>query len=170
MTKKEIATLLVIVATAYQNYSISETTVDLWNEIIGGMDFDLAKKSLKVYISQGKDFAPNPGHIKQIAIRLTNPIELAQTAGEAWELCCMAASGSGTDHPDLSARGRAAARQVGWDRIRYADQDTDLPFVRNNFIRAFNDLEERADAIAAQAALPALATNLIGMTKPKRIQ
>lgn len=169
MNKIEITKLISIIATAYQNFQVTQLTTDLWQDIIGGMDYELAAKALRIYISQGKDFPPNPGHIKQIAISLTKPIEYKQTAAEAWELCCMGASGGKNGHPSLSPRGHAAARQAGWDRIRYADFETELPFVRNNFIRAYESMEERDEEFESQTKLPELATNLIEMSKPKLV-
>ena len=174
MNSEELGKLLGRVIGSYQNFILTPLTNELWAEAIGHLDYEVAVKALRIYVAQGKDFPPNEGHIRKIAAQLLTPIEHRVTAGEVWEQCVAAAARSLTrdavaEQFQGNPRALSAIRQVGWDRIRYADIQTELDFVRKDFIRLYDEMEDRDNEEQRAIALPDLAKNLVSMAKPKSI-
>lgn len=175
MNKPELTKLLTLVAAGYPaNFIITPFTNELWEETIGGMDYELAKRAFKIYVKQGKDFPPNPGHIQKIATEISTPIQRKLTPAEVWERCVALAS-RGLSSADASEalsdnpRAVSALRQVGWDRIRYADIMTELDFVRKDFVRYYSEMEERDIDEHKAISLSQAANEMIGMAMPKAI-
>ena len=142
MDKTQIAKLLTIINGTYPNFQANQATSKIWLEILKDEDASLAYKALIAYVSEGHAFAPNPGQIKKIISKWRSANELL--AEEAWMLAVEGAK-TGTlpkiikEHPAASF----AVRSVTWEKIRYADIETELPFVRNQFISAFNNMAEK---------------------------
>lgn len=176
MNKPELTKLLTLIAAGYPaSFIITPFTNELWEETIGGMDYELAKRAFKIYIKQGKDFPPNPGHIQKIAIDITTPIERKLTPAEVWERCVALAcrglsSIEAADALSDNPRAVSAVRQVGWDRIRYADIGKDLDFVRKDFVRYYSEMEERDIEEHEALALSQTASEMIQLASPRAIR
>lgn len=168
MTPTEIAKLVQITQGNYPNWKPSEITPEVWLELLKDFPWDAIKKALKIYMSQPHEFAPNPGQLIGIIKQRCAPHKL--TPDEAWSIA-VGASCSGRLH-EIDPRAAAAAQQVGVSRIRYADLETEIPFVRRDFIAAYERMEERDDLVQ-QTSLPS-ETNLLeminGLAAKKQIQ
>lgn len=83
--------------------------------------------------------------IEQSANRKRNPV-----AAVAWDELVRAAE-EGLSFERVEQRFRkyprviAAVRSIGWERVRYADLLTELPFVRRDFLAAYKEISEDAE-------------------------
>ena len=141
MNRQETAKFLTIASTVYE-VNLTPELVKTWHFAIGDIDFDLACKALKQVMRDSPYHKLMPAHI-MTAIREDRK-KNQLTAAEAWELA------STIDPADLmkeSRRAAAALRQVGGRRYLDMCDLSELPFIRNNFIKFYNELLDRDELV-----------------------
>ena len=106
--------------------------------------------------SRGEEFLSGPSLMRAVK-NIRNHQRKIPTPEEAWaKILCWAQGG--VQWPEvrkqIGKRTETAIRSVGgWDRIRFADTEADLPFVRKNFIDAYSGIAIRdEDHATAQIA------------------
>lgn len=147
MDRNDIRAVLATISAIYPNYTVNAGTVDVWLAILGHQDAKTVKNAVLAFLSSDSAFAPTPGQINALCAKFAAEPHEKITAGEAWDMCAQAARG-GLDFARLTAQYSSfprllkAARQVGWDRVRYAP-DTEIDFVRQAFCRFYEEMRER---------------------------
>ena len=166
MTKEETSKILLAITGIFSNFRANEMTLPTWFRLLGAIQMQDVIHALDSYIATGAEFAPTPGQLIQLMQRKSLPEAEKITADEAWQMVENVAGGS--CKPQSMAflqkecpRAMAAASQVGWHRIRYADLEKEIAFVRLDFIQAYERTTER-DALDRQAlTAPEQVLNLV---------
>lgn len=151
MTSEETAKILLTLTGIFTNFRPNALTAPMWLRLLRDVPFPQVLSALDTYIGSGKEFAPTPGQLIEIMRERAKPSADRVTADEAWAMAVSAAqvgSLAGLTHQ----RTLSAIEQVGFKRIRYADEMAELPFVRRDFISAYETSAERDSD--ARAALP----------------
>lgn len=155
MTKEETSKILLAITGVFSSFRPNEMTLPTWFRLLGAIQMQDVINALDSYIATGAEFAPTPGQLIQLMQRKSLPHSEKITPDEAWHMVERVAAGS--CNPQSMAflqkecpRGMAAASQIGWNRIRYADLEKEIAFVRRDFIAAYQRTTER-DALERQA-------------------
>lgn len=151
MTAEETAKILLTLTGIFTNFRPNALTAPMWVRLLQDVPFPQVLSALDTYIGSGKEFAPTPGQLIEIMRERAKPLADKVTADEAWAMAVTAAqlgSLAGLNHQKTLN----AIEQVGFKRIRYADEMSELPFVRRDFINAYEASSERDSK--ARAVLP----------------
>ena len=81
MTKGEVAKLLVVLAASYPKFEVDDLKVQVWYEMLGDLDYDVANIAIKKIIMLNT-FPPAIAEVRKAAIEISSPMGL--TAAEAW--------------------------------------------------------------------------------------
>lgn len=141
MNANELKTILGIITGAYPTLFDPKTSGIAWQLVLGDCEFSDVTQALKIYLSQANQYPPTPGQINQLILDSKN---LLPTAGEVWgeilKLCSMSQSYTqGQEYFKDNNSALRAIRAVGWDRIRYADIENELDFLRKDFERIYKE-------------------------------
>lgn len=154
MTLSEMTTVLGVAAEFFPTVSVTPQMAKAWLILFQNRDaMEFGSAMMAVCAEPGRKFFPTPG---ELTARLLG-VASQSSAEEAWELCLRLASKSldwDDAEKELQARSRAAAHaafSVGWDRVRYSDIERELPFIRKNFLSAFESFDETAAARISDA-------------------
>lgn len=146
MTRDEVKLLVMGVKAVFQSrFEVTPELLDMWQAVLGAQSYADGQQAVLVFLSGDNKFPPLPGEINQI-IAKRNQAEIPLGV-EVWEQCVSFARqgrGDGYVRGQFADNNRAlsAIRAVGWDRIRYADLETELPFVRKDFIAYYDRMVE----------------------------
>lgn len=150
MKNEETSKILLAIATVFSNFRTNEITLPTWHRLLKEFEYKNIIEALDSYIATGKEFAPTPGQLIQILKNKTTKGEALITPDEAWEIVVGVAASGCSENSMKQAKERCpkaikAAGQIGWYRIRYADLERELAFVRRDFIDAYERGLERDD-------------------------
>lgn len=160
MTKEETKKLIFGIQAVYGTLEVTPVLVDVWHAVLERWPYMLVHSAVLQYLSEAHEFPCKPGQINQRCINLNRRALDIPTGGELWEQLCGFAR-SGLDQLEVVKRlegnraAIAAVRQVGFDRIRYGDIEHELPFIKKDFERHYNEQLERDVARETVAGLPA---------------
>lgn len=140
MNEQETKTIFAIIAGEYQNlFEVSKTRLNTWQAVLKDHDFETVHKALTIYLSESHQFPPKVGELNQIILNWNK-----KTSSEVWnEVLRLARCSSSLDKvneffkDDLSAL--KAINAIGWERIRYADLEKELPFIQKDFFRMYSE-------------------------------
>lgn len=86
MTRDEVKTIIRIMVATWPNYKPADLsqTVDVWTEMIGDINFGLAKAAIKAYAqTDTTGFAPSVGQLRAKVVELTSRQSMSEA--DAWE-------------------------------------------------------------------------------------
>lgn len=151
MTKAEVAQLLVVLAEAYPRFEVSDTTVEVWWEMVCDIDMDTARAAVKKCIMTGT-WAPSIAEVRKAAAEISGPQR--PSGVEAWGLLVRAIAAYGYYRQDealQSLPGDVAqvARWMGWQELCHS---TNADVIRGQFCKLFDTHTQRE---AELKALPA---------------
>lgn len=152
MTENDTAKILMAITGVFSSFRPNEMTHPTWHRLLGGLSMSDVISALDSYVASGAEFAPTPGQLLKILERRALPEAEKVTPDEAWAMAISAAS-VGTLKGLNHERTLNAIQQIGFERLRYADLETALPFVRRDFITAYERSAERDEQ--QHEALPA---------------
>lgn len=160
MTEKETAMLVSLLVAWWPDFKYADHTIKAWKLLCdeNSVTLDEAKAALSCLVKNGEAYAPNaPKFVAAVgAVRNAAQGKRQPTAAERWEkLCECAKRGLSAEVMKQKCTGRtwSAVNQAGgWDRIRYANVETELPFVRQAFLKAFEE-SSAADMVHETATL-----------------
>lgn len=142
MTKNDMARVLNAAYATFPHLTLTPHAIAQWFTLFGACDAATFSAALNQAVkSSNARFFPVPGEVNQIIFkRSETPAPLGV---EVWEACVeLAQRGRGlSDAQKVFAdndRALKAIRAVGWDRIRYADLETELPFIRKDFVSYYD--------------------------------
>jgi hypothetical protein len=144
--------------TFWPSMELTQETMKMWFKLFEGEDahtFCAAMKS--AVLEPGRAFPPAPGEVQKYLTKALATPEDKLTASEAWGkvLTCASRSLSRFQmEKSLNEFPRAvkAALQVGYERIRFSDTEKELPFVRKDFVRYYEEMKDR-DTESSQVRL-----------------
>lgn len=153
-----MAELLTTAAGMYSTLQVNRRMVQLWRSLIGHLDLDTAKRAFAGHM-RSSSFEPKAADILRLAAEITRPESLQRTAGEMWEIVRKISRRNNPANEKYLAekypRAYAAAMQVGgFSHIGLADQYEELPFIRRDFLRFYEEMTDRDDARERVGMLP----------------
>lgn len=153
MKKTDTIKLLAIINTAFPNMQITESMVELWHELLGDLEFNLAIAAVKKLILESP-FPPTIADIRKRAVEIMTPAEDKIDASTAWGEVVHAIRMFGYPRPQealesMSPRTRKVVEQMGWQEICQA---TEPGVVRGQFLRMYEaySAREKQDALLPQ--------------------
>lgn len=167
----EATAILGQAAIVFPSVTLSEPAFRAWHKLFENEDAQKFQAALTALVKEaGRVFFPTPGEVTAMLLKLGAPLE--PSPDELWALACSCASAglsieAAEDHMRIqSKRAARALRSVGWERIRYADFERELPFVRRDFIEALKSSErfedEQTTRMEALSCLQKLQRNISG--------
>jgi hypothetical protein len=117
--------------------------VNVWADMLSDIPSDAGLAAFRRYCEMNTQ-PPTPAHIRELA----QPRSLPAPA-EAWEEALCKAAHEGfcggnvphMSHPEIAA----AARAANWHAICFAENDRDLSFTRQAFLRCYQDFCTRTE-------------------------
>lgn len=158
MKREEIAKILVAAACVFPTVTLTPDAINIWFTLFKQVEAKVFYAALFVCIKEaGRKFFPTPGEVNEILLR--DSIRHI-TAEEVWEFAVSQAARSQSCFSETQKlilgefleNAETAARSVGWSRIRFANTESELCFVRRDFINTFNSTLER-DQVWNQAQI-----------------
>jgi len=139
MTKLELMNTLRVVKRAFPNHVLDVEAYELWYTLFENETAEHFMTAILSCVKEpGRQFFPTPGEVNKYLQHSKG--ESSMTAGEAWNLAYSSCCGSERafldkyeNHPALII----ATRQIGLRNIALADIQNELPFLRKEFIRTF---------------------------------
>ena len=147
MKTDELASIMKMISGCFQNFKVTPDAATAWYALMGDCERELIERAVVAYCKTEK-FPPTPGDILKLYSEFA-PKEL--TAEEAWPHVIKAAGTYGRYHAPrarqvlqaISDRVYLSAKQTGWDRICSANIETELPFVRKDFIGIYDHMSQQ---------------------------
>jgi hypothetical protein len=139
MTKKELTEILGSVRKVFPNYVLETEALELWYALFETYHADdFLTAILSAVKEPGRQFFPTPGEVNKYLEAASG--QIAMTAGEAWNLvyksCFQEQRIFLEKHFDNQPL-VIATQQIGLRRIALADIGKELPFLRKEFIRTY---------------------------------
>jgi hypothetical protein len=152
MTKKELTLILSMAAVAL-NQNITEQKIIAWYQLFFNEDAEIFSAAMNAVIKESnRKFFPTPGELTAAMEALKPQVE---NAALVWDRLITYAQQS-MDWLRVEAKEFenkatiSAIKQVEWNKIRYSDIEKDLPILKAQFIRFYNqhnDHQKRVEAI-----------------------
>lgn len=144
MKKTEVVQLLAVINAAFPNMQITEMTVDLWHELLGDIEFNVAKTAVKKLILESP-YPPTIADIRKQVAEITTQPDDRIDAAEAWGEVLRAIRHHGyycekEALESMSPRTAKVVQYMGWREICLS---TDIDVVRGQFMKMYNAVTER---------------------------
>lgn len=139
---EQMATILGRAVMGFPNFTISREFIHAWHQNFQLCDVGKFAAALTAATNEpGRQFFPTYGDIQ------TYLLKSERNAAEAWELAVGAAKNSLDEAHLMNEFGEESLlfrtiMAVGWSRIRYANIEKELDFIRKEFLRFYKELEE----------------------------
>lgn len=150
MTKKEMVIILKALKEAYKDFQVTEEKTNLWFELLGDIDFQVAKIAVSKLILENT-FSPAIAEIRKQAVEVSRPYTLsaAEALGEVRKAIIEFGHVRPTEALEsMSPLTREAVQYIGWSNICLSEE----PGVeRGQFLRIYEQLRKREED---QALLP----------------
>lgn len=142
MTKGEVAKLLVVLAASYPKFEVDDLKVQVWYEMLGDLDYDVASMAVKKIIMQNT-FPPAIAEVRKAAIEISSPRGL--TAAEAWGEVIRAIRDYGYYREkeamaSMSPITAQVVRYLGWREICLSEEPEIL---RAHFLKMYDQVAAR---------------------------
>lgn len=144
MKKTETVQLLAVVNAAFPNMQVTEAMVSLWHELLGDLDFGIAKMAVKKLILESP-YPPTIADVRKRAVEITTLPEERIDASEAWGEVMKAIRFYGyyreaeamESMPPMVAK---VAKYMGWQEICHSERPD---VVRGQFLRMYETVANR---------------------------
>ena len=145
MKKSEMLESLEVMESMYGEGIISEPMLNGWYSIFGDLDKATFEYMIKVTVQQpGRKFSPKPGEIMETLIKHSKPSK--PCGEEVWSVVVAYASAGDEngvmEYVSDNRAAQVALRSVSFHAIRYSDIETELKWVRKDFINAYNSVAD----------------------------
>lgn len=158
-TRQRLATVLAPLAVMYPNWHANQKTYEVYALVLADLDPDLLEQAVVFLLSEPREFAPMPGHIRQAAFQLIDLLDDHPDAYTSWsQVNEHFRDPSEPIHPFT----REVADLIGGLRMIGLSQNT--PAERARFIDAHRALDERRKR--EQRMLPATRNFIHGLPPP----
>lgn len=144
MKPTETIQLLAVINAAFPNMQVTEAMVNLWHELLGDLDFDLAKAAVKKLLLESP-YPPSIADIRKRAAEIITPPEERIDASEAWGEVIRAIHRYGYYRQEealasMSPRTAKVARYMGWQEICTSERPD---VVRGQFMKMYETVANR---------------------------
>lgn len=144
MTKTETVKLLAVISAAYPNMQVTEATVEIWNELLGDLELNIALTAAKKLILESP-YPPTIADIRKRAVEVMTPPEDRIDAAEAWGEVQRAIRLYGYYREaealqSMTPRTAKVVRLMGWREICLSE---DLGVVRGQFMKMYQQTLDR---------------------------
>jgi hypothetical protein len=144
LKKTETVQLLAVINAAFPNMQVTEAMVSLWYELLGDIDFGLAKAAVKKLLLQSP-YPPTIADIRKQALEIATPSEDRIDAAEAWGEVIEAIRHYGYYRQkdaleSMSPRTAKVVRYMGWQEICHSERPD---VVRGQFLKMYEIIANR---------------------------
>lgn len=135
MSKQELLQAIKLASLIWRDFSITDELIACWKILFSNVKYEDLIRSLQ-FLAQNKEnsFAPSVPEIFSAIRKLNFTEEDFETAELAWVK---------NKHQETET-GKQAWEQIGGDRRWGMCQDSELPFLRKEFIEIYNALKNRS--------------------------
>lgn len=154
MTRNEMSRLLAVIAAAFPRFQVDDSgiTLNVWHEMLGDLDYQVAQLAVKKLIMQST-FPPSIAEVRKAATDMLNPG--LTTGAQAWGEVTRAIRDYGyyREAEAIASMSPTTARVVkymGWRDICMSEEPTGV--LRGHFMRMYDQV---ADREAQERLLPA---------------
>lgn len=142
MTKGEIAKLLAVLAAAYPKFEVDDVKVQVWYEMLGDLDYDVANIAIKKIIMLNT-FPPAIAEVRRATAELMNPDRV--TKPEAWGEVIRAVKKYGHYRAkeaiaSMSPATAQVVRCIGWSEICLTEEPG---VIRAHFLKMYDQIAAR---------------------------
>ena len=142
MTKGEVAKLLAVLAAAFPRFEVDDLKVQVWHEMLGDLDYDVANIAIKKIIILNT-FPPAIAEVRKTAIEISNSINI--TAAEAWGEVIRAVKKYGHYRAkeaiaSMSPATAQVVRCIGWSEICLTEEPG---VIRAHFLKMYDQIAAR---------------------------
>jgi len=147
MDRKEMGQIIGMAKKAFPNHVLETAALELWFTLFEtetAEDFMIAM--LSTIKEPGRQFFPTPGEVNKYLQHSRG--ETMMTAGEAWNLTyshCLQDERKFFERYGDNHALYVAARQIGLRNIALANIEEELPFLRKEFIRTYEQNKHKAE-------------------------
>lgn len=131
----------------FPNYVLETEALELWYALFETYPADdFLTAILSAVKESGRQFFPTPGEVNKYLEAASG--QLAMTAGEAWNLVyknCLQEQSKFLEKHENNPALVIATQQIGLRRIALADMERELPFLRKEFIRTYEQNLHKAE-------------------------
>ncbi len=139
MTKLELVNILRTVKRGFPNHVLDVEAFELWFLLFENCpESNFASAILSAVKEPGRQFFPTPGEVNKYLEAASG--QIAMTAGEAWNLVyknCLQEQSKFLEKHVKNPALVIATQQIGLRRIALADMEKELPFLRKEFVRTY---------------------------------
>jgi len=144
LKKTETVQLLAVINAAFPNMQVTEAMVSLWHELLGDLEFNLAKAAVKKLLLESP-YPPSIADIRKRAAEIITPPEERIDASEAWGEVIRAIHRYGYYRQEealasMSPRTAKVVRYMGWQEICLSEEPS---VIRGQFLKMYNIVTER---------------------------
>lgn len=177
MTRDEVKVLFRIIDATYphtyRNDEVLSDAMSVWAVIFAAVDARLVESALYTYISEKHEFAPTPGHIREIIDKMTNPTQLSE--GDAWNMVRRAISnglyGAQEEFDKLPEDVQKAVGSPQWIFYAANSADTNMSVESSNFYRRYRQvIADKKEREAMPPAVKKLVNELIDNGEEREVQ
>lgn len=132
----------------FPNFTLTPEVIKAWFDLFQEEPAELFHTAMRAAVKEpGRAFFPTPGEVQTYIVRLRTGEK--PSGDEVWvKLLACAAKGdelAAARVVDGNPAGQKALRRVTFHSLRYANIETELPWVRKEFIQSYDDHTERAE-------------------------
>jgi hypothetical protein len=143
MTKGEVAKLLAVLAAAFPRFEVDDLKVQVWHEMLGDLDYDVANIAIKKIIILNT-FPPAITEVRKAAAVLTGPEQV--TGSEAWGEVIRAIRNFGYYREEealanMSPITARVVRYMGWRDICLSEEPSGV--LRGQFLKMYEQVAAR---------------------------
>jgi hypothetical protein len=144
LKKTETVQLLAVVNAAFPNMQVTEVMVNIWHELLGDLDFGLAKAAVKKLLLESP-YPPTIADIRKQVVQISTPLEDRIDGAQAWGEVEKAIQNYGYYREtealaNMPPRVAKVVRYIGWREICLSDEPG---VVRGQFMKMFPQVAER---------------------------
>ena len=149
MKLEQMAVILAQASSVFSNYTLTKEAIKTWHSLFANTDLEEFHAAMRTCVKEpGRSFFPAPGEVNKIILqakRLNLP-----DADEAWSRLLSFASGGNSSAAYEYLRGNEvglrALDRVTFHSLRYADIETELPWIRKEFISSYNEISQSIES------------------------
>ncbi len=145
MKLEQMAMILAQASSVFSNFTLTKEAIKTWHSLFANTDLEEFHAAMRTCVKEpGRSFFPTPGEVNKVILqakRMNMP-----DADEVW--CTLLGYASGGDSSGAyrylngNEAGLRALDRVTFHSLRYADIETELPWIRKEFINSYNEITE----------------------------
>jgi len=145
MNIKETALILAQVSVTFPNFTLTSEAIKAWYGLFQNEAYEVFHSAMRLAVKEpGREFFPTPGQIQKIITE----IKLGELphADEVWTKVLQFASqgneAGAREYLKGNVAGERALNRVSFRSLRMANVDTELPWLRKEFIQSYTEHTE----------------------------